>query len=190
MPDHDLSSDEQIVTTVIAGDVDSYGDLMARYEQKLIRYVIYLARDQVSAQDIVQETMIKAYQNLRNFNPKYKFSSWIYRIAHNETMNAIKKDRRINRNVDIEIIEDHSRESDIMHKIDRAILRTDLNICLKKLDVKYREILMLQYFENMKYTEIADVLRIPPSTVGVRASRAKNKLKEICRQKGLNYEQK
>lgn len=190
MPDRDSLTDEEIVTTVIAGDVNSYGDLMARYEQKLIRYVIYLARDQISAQDVVQETMIKAYQNLRNYNSKYKFSSWIYRIAHNEAMNAIKKDRRINRNIDIETISDHGRESDVMHEIDRAILRTDLNVCLKKLDVKYREILMLQYFENMKYTEIADVLRIPTSTVGVRASRAKNKLKEICRQKGLSYEQK
>lgn len=179
------STDEDIVTKIIGGDIDAYGELMSRYEQKLLRYVIYLTREQISAADVVQDTFIKAYQNLRGFNSKYKFSSWVYRIAHNEAMNAIKKERHINRNVEIENISETNHESDIINKIDQKILNTNLKICLDDLDNKYREILMLQYFENMKYSEISDVLRIPIATVGVRSARAKARLKRICEQKGV-----
>lgn len=178
-------TDENIVAKIIGGDINAYGDLMNRYEQKLLRYVIYLTREQIPAADVVQDTFIKAYQNLRGFNPKYKFSSWIYRIAHNEAMNAVKKECRINRNIDIENISETIHESDIIDKIDRKILNTNLQVCLDDLDNKYREILMLQYFENMKYSEISDVLRIPTATVGVRSSRAKAKLKQICEEKGI-----
>lgn len=178
-------TDEDIVAKIIGGDIDAYGELMSRYEQKLLRYVIYLTRQQISAADVVQDTFIKAYQNLRGFNPKYKFSSWIYRIAHNETMNAIKKERHINRNVEIDSIVEFNHESDIISKIDQKILKTNLKVCLDVLDNKYREILMLQYFENMKYSEISDVLKIPTATVGVRAARAKAKLKQICEKKGV-----
>ncbi len=182
------SNDESVVAKIIAGDAEQYGELMTRYEQKLIRYVTYLARDQVFASDIVQDTFIKAYQNLRGFDKKYKFSSWIYRIAHNETMNAIKREKHINRQIDVDDLEDYQYESSTIQDIDRKILNTSLQACLDNLDNKYREILMLQYYENMKYSEIADILRIPASTVGVRANRAKLKLKDICQKKGVKYE--
>ncbi len=180
-----LRPDEDIVAEITSGNFDAYGELMARYEQKLLRYVIYLTRDQISVEDVVQETFIKAFQNLKGFSPKYKFSSWIYRIAHNEAMNAIKKERHINRNVEVDNIVEADHESDIISKIDRKILKTNLKICLDNLDNKYREILMLQYFENMKYSEISDVLRVPIATVGVRSARAKAKLKRICEEKGV-----
>jgi RNA polymerase sigma-70 factor (ECF subfamily) len=182
------SKDETIVAKIIAGDVELYGELMARYEQKLIRYVTYLARDQVFASDIVQDTFIKAYQNLRGFDKKYKFSSWVYRIAHNETMNAIKKEKHINRQIDIDELQDYQYDSSVITDIDRKILNTNLQACLDGLENKYREILMLQYYENMKYADIADILMIPTSTVGVRANRAKIKLRDICQQKGVKYE--
>ena len=181
-------NDESIITEIISGNVELYGELMSRYEQKLIRYVTYLARDQVFASDIVQDTFIKAYQNLQGFDKKYKFSSWIYRIAHNETMNAIKREKHINRSIDVDEMEEIHYESNVIADIDRKILNTNLQACLDGLDNKYREILMLQYYENMKYSEIADILRIPVSTVGVRSNRAKLKLKQICQAKGVKYE--
>ncbi len=183
-----VSSDEIIVAKVVKGEVDSYGELMSRYEQKLLRYVIYLARDQIVAADVVQDTFIKAYQNLRGFNNKYKFSSWIYRIAHNETMNAIKREKHLNLNIDVETLED-GKESDIIHDIDKSIMKRELADCMGRLKPKYREVLMLQYFEDMKYSEIADILQIPISTVGVRSARAKKAIKQICIERGVRYEQ-
>lgn len=180
--------DNTIVARVTAGDIDAYGLLMARYEQKLLRYVVYLIHDPAIAADAVQETFIKAYQNLRGFKPKYSFSSWIYRIAHNEAMNAIKKERHIQRDADTDTLADEGAEPSIIDEIDRAILQNDVKACLTQLDAKYKEVLMLQYYENMKYVEIADILHIPVATVGVRAARAKAKLRQLCEKQGVRHE--
>lgn len=176
--------DESLVTRVIEGDLDAYGELMTRYEARLLRYATYLIHDSDMAADVVQETFIKTYQNLRGFNASYKFSSWIYRIAHNEAMSALRREKHVDHDADIHESAT-SEEPTIMHVIDETILREDLAACLDELEPKYREVLMLQYYEDMKYADIADVLHIPASTVGVWASRAKAKMQAICRKKGV-----
>lgn len=188
MSTHHESTDEEIVARVTGGDVDAYAELMQRYEHKLIRYVTYLIHDATAAVDIVQETFIKAYQNLHGFNTKLKFSSWIYRIAHNEAMNAVKKDRHINHQLDVENIREASYESGVAQDIDRKILQADVQACIDQLESKYRDIVILQYYEHMKYREIADVLHMPVSTVGVRAARGRTQLRHVCEQKGVLYE--
>lgn len=176
------TSDADLISEVVGGDVERFGVLMERYEQKLLRYVVYLIHDEVMARDVVQETFIKTYQNLRGYNPKHKFSSWIYRIAHNEAINAVK---RHSREVDLENNPEPSQDSTIIRDIDQAILADDVADCLSKLESRQREILMLYYYENMKYDEISDVLHTPSSTVGVRIKRAREQLKSICEQKGI-----
>jgi RNA polymerase sigma-70 factor (ECF subfamily) len=179
------SNDEDIVSQILHGDVDAFGALMQRYEPRLMRYVIYLIHDDAMASDVVQETFIKTYKNLHGFNSKYKFSSWIYRIAHNEAMNAIKHERKIVHDLDVEDIHEATYETNTIQDIDRAILQGDVKACLDNLPLKYREVLMLQYYEHMKYSEIADVMHMPPATVGVWAARGKAELKLICEQKGV-----
>lgn len=176
------SIDVDLVRRITSGEVEVFGDLMKRYEAKLLRYVIYLIHDEALARDVVQETFIKTYQNLRGYNPQYKFSSWVYRIAHNEAMNAVKRHRR---EIGLDDIGEPAQESSIIRDIDREILNSDLNACLDELDERGREVLMLYYYEHMKYDEIADVLRTPTSTVGVWIARAKSRLKKICEQRGV-----
>lgn len=178
-------TDEELVTQIIRGDVDLFGELMQRYEARLVRYVVYLIHNDAMAHDVVQETFIKTYTNLQGFNAKYKFSSWIYRIAHNEAMNAIKHEKHVVHDLDVEEIHEATYETTTIEDIDRAILKGNVKACLDSLDLRYREVLMLQYYENMKYNEIADVLHMPASTVGVWASRGKAMLKRICEQKGI-----
>lgn len=177
-------TDATLIARIIAGDTAQFGELMQRYEDKLLRYVTYLIHDAALAQDIVQETFIKTYRNLRGYNPKYKFSSWIYRIAHNEAMSALRGHRHIDTGTEVESLEALS-EIDIVRDIDHAILQGHMQACLNGLDAKYREVLMLQYYEHMRYDEIADVLHTPPSTVGVWASRGKAKLRKLCEEKGV-----
>lgn len=182
-------SDEEVAREIIDGDNDKFEIIINRYEQKLLRYVIYLINNKSNANDAVQETFIKTYINLKSFNPKYKFSSWIYRIAHNEAMNIVKKNRNLSEQ-DIDEIPPLSYDAQIEKDIDKKILQEDVMLCLKKLDLKYREVIQLAYFENMKYEEISDILKIPVSTVGIRLSRARNNLKKICNQNGVSYEAK
>src|SRR3989344_7261282 len=84
-------TDEQIVVKTISEDKEYFAMIIDRYEEKLLRYANYLIKDEYKAVDVVQESFIKAYSNLNGFTPTKKFSSWIYRIVHNQSMNIIKK---------------------------------------------------------------------------------------------------
>ena len=176
-------TDTALIERIVDGETEGFGELMNRYEAKLLRYAVYLIHDDALAQDIVQDTFIKTYRNLRGYNRKYKFSSWIYRIAHNEAISAVRKLRHIAQNVDVEKVEDEGKESTIIREIDNAILRGKMQSCLDLIEAKYCEVLMLQYYENMQYSEIADILHIPSSTVGVWSSRGKAHLKKLCQEK-------
>jgi RNA polymerase sigma-70 factor, ECF subfamily len=178
-------NDNKIVDRVIGGDLDAYAEIIDKYEDKLQRYVSYLIGDTTLAKDVVQETFIKAYQNLQGFNRSFKFSSWIYRIAHNEAMNAVKKNRD-QLSEDVELNKELSYKSNIEERIDSELLKKDVEDCLILLEPKYRSVVQLVYFENMKYDEVADVLRVPRSTVGVWLARAKKQLKSICEKKGVS----
>lgn len=180
----DEADDKAVIAKVIGGDIEAYAEIMTRYQAKLHRYVAYLIHDQATAYDVVQETFIKAYQNLQGFNPKYKFSSWIYRIAHNEAMNAVKKMRHLS-DADIDELPDVGYDPQIDEQLDRDIVNTHVQGCVRKLEPKYREVVQLVYFDHMKYEEVSEVLHVPASTVGVWLSRAKNMLKVICESRGV-----
>lgn len=180
--DEKNTTDAELVKRIIDGDAELFGELMQRYEAKLLRYVVYLTHDEPAASDVVQETFIRTYQNLRGYNDAYKFSSWIFRIAHNQAMNMLK---RYARETGLENINEPSAESTTVRDIDREILRDDMTECMNDLEPRYREVLMLQYIEHMKYSDIADVVHAPPSTVGVWAKRARERLREICKNKGV-----
>ncbi len=179
-------SDETIVARVTAGDSAAYALLLQRYEQKLLRYVVFLIHDEAAAADVVQDTFIKAYQNLKGYKPAYKFSSWLYRIAHNETMNAVKRNRHQS-GVDIDLLPELSYDPKIAEQLDVRMLQADVRECVAQLEPKYREIIQLIYFEEMKYDEASEVLHVPTSTVGVWLKRAKEKLRAVCEQKGARH---
>ena len=177
-----VETDEAIVARVTGGDSDAYAKLLARYETKLLRYVTYLIRNEVAAQDVVQDTFIKAYKNLHGYNPKYKFSSWLYRIAHNEAMNAVKKsDVRFAADEDIADMPNVGYDPHFDEQLDAEMTKAQVHACLAKLAPKYREVVQLTYFEHMQYDEVSDVLHIPTSTVGVWLMRARLQLREICK---------
>lgn len=182
MNNEESKTDEMLVEEIINGKTNQYEILINRYEQKLIRYIVYLIHNQDHARDAVQETFIKAYINLKSFKPKYKFSSWIYRIAHNEAINIVKKNKNIS-DKDIDTLPELAYNARLEEIMDSKILKNDIKTCLDKLDLKYREVVQLIYLENMKYEQVSDILKIPTSTVGVRLARAKAKLKSICENK-------
>jgi len=182
-------SDSQVVALVLGGQNDMYSLIVERYEDKLMRYALFILKDYDVASDMVQDTFIKAYINLRSFNTNKQFSPWIYRILHNNAMNYIKQSKKTSYLGAISEVDDNFLVS-FKHdkKIDGDILNKSVRKCLSKLDVKYQEILVLNFFENLKYEHISDVLHIPKSTVGVRIRRAKAVLKKVCEQEGVKYE--
>jgi RNA polymerase sigma-70 factor (ECF subfamily) len=176
-------TDEHIAARVQKGESELFGELIERYQGKLMRYARKFLFHEEDAADTVQDIFIKAYENIRSFDTSRRFSPWIYRIAHNEFVNALKK-KQASRTVfafDIDTLFPHLAASDTA---DSATLERDLRESLEKhletLDPKYREPLVLYYLESMDYKEISDILRIPVSTVGVRLARARAMLQKAA----------
>ncbi len=178
-------SDAELVKRTLK-DSKNYRPLVERYEKRLLYYVknmVYVNEE--DAQDIVQEAFIKGYRNLNSYNPKYKFSSWIYRITHNEAVSFLRK----NKNRKFEIANDPEKSIfdtiasglDLEKEYIKREGKGDLESALGKLDSRYREVMVLKFVEGMEYNEIADILHIPSGTIGSLISRAKVKLKELLK---------
>lgn len=177
-------SDENLVEIIREKDKELYIEIINRYKDKLSRYLRKFISNPDELEDVLQVVFIKVYKNLYGFDVGQKFSSWIYRITHNEAINQIKANRNHISLDDVEYkIIDESINID--RKIDDTILRKEINNGFDKLDLKYKEPLILFYFEQKSYEEISDILRIPKNTVGVLISRGKKMLKGIL---SNNYE--
>ncbi len=177
----EAETDEQIAAHVQGGGVDVFGELVERYQEKLLRYARKFLLDPDDAKDIVQDIFIKAYENIQSFDVSRRFSPWIYRIAHNEFVNALKRraSRRTVFAFDIDTLFPHLAAPDTA---DSAALERDMRATLErfldKIDAKYREPLVLYYLESMDYKEISEILQVPVSTVGVRLARGRAALKK------------
>jgi len=174
-------SDEEIAKLVQLKDIELFGVLINRYEGKIKRYGKKFLSGKEDVEDIVQKIFIKAYRNIQSFDSRRKFSSWIYRIAHNEFVNELKKKKKDSlRFFDPDVIFPYlaSNEKESVHDIDKEML----DKCLDKLTPKYIEPIVLRYFQELSYKEISDILSIPISTVGIRLRRGIKNLKEIYEQ--------
>jgi len=183
-----MPTDEEIALKAQSGDTESFGELVGRYEAKLLRYARKFLLEPDDAQDLVQDIFIKAYENLRSFDATRRFSPWIYRIAHNEFVNELKK-RQTRKTVFTIDFDTMFPNLQAPERADTAALERDsremMEKHLEKVDPKYREPLVLYYIEGMDYREIAEILHIPVSTVGVRLSRARGILQKMAGDKTI-----
>ncbi len=170
-------SDEEVIAIVRSQDKEAYAEIIRRYQAKLIRYAHYILGDEQMGADAVQEGFIKAYINLQGFDTKKKFSSWIYRIVHNEAMNVLskhKKQRPMDNQVELASgvnLEDEFIKNELVNHAHQ---------CLEQMPIIYKEPLSLFYLEEKSYEEISDILRIPIGTVGTRINRARGIMKKLC----------
>lgn len=173
-------SDEQLVKIAIR-DKEQFREIIRRYEKKISSYAYYLTGNRAESADITQEVFIKTYVNLNGFDVKKKFSSWIFRIAHNESVNLLKKNFRWVSHDDRDIKSDQDIEKELVDSEIRKILGK----CLDKIPLHYKEVVTLYYFENLSYQDISDILQIPENTVATYLSRAKSSLKIICQKEKI-----
>ncbi len=175
--------DEEVVVATLR-EPALFGHIIDRYESQLCRYINRLGvRVREDQQDVLQEIFIKVYKNLHGFDTNMKFSSWIYRIAHNEAISWFRK-----RNVRPE---GHlvSESDDILNLVkapeksqevlfDGELNAVTINNALSQLDAKYRDVLILRFFEHHEYEDISDILQIPIGSVGTLIHRGKQQLKK------------
>ena len=170
---------------------DAFSEIVLRYQDRLFRYIkriSYFADEDI--EDIIQETFIKAYKSLNIFDNDLKFSSWIYQIARNATIDAIRKKQARPQAMYFE-------ENDVLKffqsDIDvhiQAEARNHLDIIRKIIDdlpSKYKEVLVLRFLEDKNYEEIMDIIQKPKGTVAALINRGRKMLlKEASNKFGIN----
>lgn len=181
-------TDEQIVVLTLKNQ-DYYLCLMKRYEVKLLNYILKISNiSREDGEDILQEVFVKAYQNLNDFDLNFKFSNWIYSIAHNTTISAFRKKK-----VRPQIV---SWEDEDLNNILESTLDLE-NTSLQKLTykqilkiinqmpLKYKDVLILKFVEGKDYQEMSDILRKPMGTIATLINRAKKSLKQELKKEDI-----
>jgi len=187
-------TDKQLVKLTLKNP-DYYECIIKNYEAKLMRYIRRLTNvDTETAEDILQEVFLKAYKNLRGYDDSFKFSSWIYRITHNEVISYFRKTKARPEIVDIQGNEDTNVDllstlpSDINLRDDyvKKEMADKVRRVISALPEKYRTVLILRYMEDKSYDEIADILQKPAGTIATLISRAKDEFKKLAEKNHLN----
>lgn len=177
---HTFTDTELVAMTL--KERSSFGFLIERYEAKLRRYInrlgVWTKDDQ---DDVLQDIFIKVYRSLNDFDTSLSFSSWIYRIAHNEAISWYRKQRvrpEGHALADSEEVLTRlvAREATADVEFDQSVNAQELSRALTLIDPKYREVLVLRYFEQMEYAEISDILEMPVGSVGTLILRGKKAL--------------
>ena len=168
-------SDSILVERCLSGDLIAFDELVDKYKNPIFHLSFRMIGNYDDAEEITQITFVKAYDNLNSFNRKYRFFSWIYRIAINESINF--KNRQRNKielepglQSQIKNPEMITEESDISERIQSA---------LEQLDITYRLPLVLKHFLNYSYKELSNILEIPEKTVKSRLYTGRQLLKDI-----------
>lgn len=188
----DKKSDKQLVRLTLKNP-DYFECLMERYEEKLFRYIRRITNlDKESAEDLLQEVFLKVYRNLNDYDPDFSFSSWVYRITHNEAISAIRKLKARPETINLKNDEGVDFLNIIPSDIDlrRDYIRKELALKVRKLinqlPEKYRTVLILKFLEEKSYEEIADILQKPSGTVATLINRAKEQFRKLAEKHHLN----
>jgi RNA polymerase sigma-70 factor (ECF subfamily) len=166
--------DKDIVAKILQGDADSFELLVDKYYDAILRYCArLLSFHHHDAEDATSQAFINCYRHLGGYNPRLKFSSWLYRIAHNESVSIIRKKSKYY-TVDPTTIEISDSTEPAQYVVE------DLERILIQLKEPERNILTLFYLQEQSINEISEILKISVSAVKVRLKRARDKAKSIA----------
>ena len=184
-------TDEELVALTLKNQ-DFFVCIVERYEPKLMRYIRRIsAATQEDAEDLLQEIFVKVYRNLYGFDTSLKFSSWIYRISHNQVVSHWRKTRMAQNVLKFEGNEDYlkilSSDEDLAQNVERKFTAEEVRRIINKLDEKYREVLVLKFLEGKDYQEISDILQKPLGTVATLINRAKKQFRKIAEDKEIKF---
>jgi RNA polymerase sigma-70 factor (ECF subfamily) len=177
-------SDAELVARARSGAQEAYRELLARYERPVFSLIVRMVREPALAEDLAQEAFIKVFRSLASYDPALKLSSWIFKIAHNVTIDHLR--RKPLDTVPLESPDDEApgplavladeREGTPEEATLRADLRRALEAGLAKLRPDYRGVLVLRFQEGLAYEEIAEVTGLPLGTVKTHIHRARKEL--------------
>lgn len=169
------------ITRAQHGEVAAFSELVARYQDRIYRYLLRLCGSQEDARELTQETFLSAYQALARWRPDARLSTWLFRIAHNQALDRLRRARRVDFVALDEVLAEQIPAST---PTPEAALQTRqrmvaLEGALARLSAEHREILLLRDIEDMPYEDIAAVLGLSLGTVKSRIARARAALLQL-----------
>lgn len=195
-PSASSEEDRATVAAAVGGDQRAYERLLTKYQGPLRRHVGKMVRDQGQVDDLVQEAFVKAFSNIESYNPAYAFSTWLYRITTNHTIDYIRKKKLPTFSIDKPV---QTRDGqlqmelpDSTYRPDRAIVTDQRNEILRaaidELPEKYHRVIVMRHQQEMTYEEIATELDLPLGTVKAHIFRARALLNKALRARRAELE--
>lgn len=185
-------TDSDLVAATLEGSQSAYGDLVRRYEGPILGLILRMVRNRGEAEEIAQEVFLKAYNRLASYDRQRKFSSWLFKVAHNATIDHLRR-RRV-ATVPLESSEDDERQligvlagpqsEDPELLAVRGELARALEEAMSELRPEHREVLLLRLRYGRSYEELADIMGLPLGTVKTHLHRARKRLASLLEEAG------
>jgi RNA polymerase sigma-70 factor (ECF subfamily) len=183
-------SDQEIVALARAGEEAAYRELIRRYERPLFSLLYRMVRDRELAEDLSQETFVKALNAIESYRPEFKFSSWIFKIANNAAIDHLRR-RELDtlslegsphaetpEAVEATALQIGDRQESPLDAVEARELGGRIEQAIGQLRPEYRSCILLRHVEGRAYEEIAEILNLPLGTVKTYIHRARNELRQ------------
>jgi RNA polymerase sigma-70 factor (ECF subfamily) len=185
-------ADYELVQSAVAGREASFEELVRRYQRPIAAYVYRMVGDYDAALDLTQEVFIKVYNSLNRYRSEFKFSTWIYKIAHNAAIDHLRR-YAVREQASLGGVDGEHREAAIESRrltpeqeSERKERRTEIESVVQLLQASYRELIILRHSHDLSYDEIAEVTGLPLGTVKNRLFRAREAMRDLLLERGIN----
>jgi RNA polymerase sigma-70 factor (ECF subfamily) len=188
-PELAARTDQEIVALARGGEEAAYRELVRRYERPLFSLLYRMVRDRELAEDLAQETFVKALNAIESYRPEFKFSSWIFKIANNAAIDHLRR-RELDtlslegsphaetpEAIEATALQIGDRQESPLEEVEARELGGEIEAAIAKLRPEYRSCILLRHVEGRAYEEIAEILGLPLGTVKTYIHRARNELR-------------
>src|SRR2546426_9188053 len=185
-------ADGELVQSALAGRETSFEELVRRYQRPIAAYVYRMVGDYDAALVLTQEVFIKVYNSLTRYRSEFKFSTWIYKIAHNAAIDHLRRhtvrEQALTGSIDGDRREMsiESRRLTPEQESERRERRSEIESVVQLLPAAYRELIALRHSHDLSYVEIAEVTGLPLGTVKNRLFRAREAMRDQLMQRGIS----
>lgn len=172
------NTDQELIEKTLRGETAAFGQLVKRYESYVFTIVIRMVKNRVLAEEVSQDTFLKAYESLSSFRGDSKFSSWLYRIAYRKALDQLRKNKK---HQTMELVEDISEGKmghldDALNRLETKERTAKIQACLMELPEDETALITLYYYEELSVKEIAEITKLTSDNIKIKLYRARKKL--------------
>ncbi|MBN1272480.1 MAG: sigma-70 family RNA polymerase sigma factor [Candidatus Aminicenantes bacterium] len=182
-----MEEDKKLVERAVRGDKEAYEMIIHRYQQPMLNYIGRMIGERESALDFTQEIFLKTYSSLQMYQPKYKFSTWLFKIASNyiidywrkKKLDTFSMDHPLGKDDDGPLMQIADEDYSIPERFELQEIRKRIESALEKIPPELRELFIWRHVNEFSYEEIAEIKGIPVGTIKNRVFQAKEKIRRI-----------